>query len=64
MRPVSIQTSLSPYSSYLIDVVDGQLVLTTQGRVLAEVRFPKTPDSFSLFNGSQCGIWKCDEMAT
>jgi len=64
MRPVSIQTSLSPYSPYLIDVVDGRLVLTTPGRVLANVRFPKTPDSLSLFNGYQCGIWTGDEMAT
>ncbi len=44
MRPVSIQTSLSPYSPYLIDVVDGRLVLTAGGRVIAEVRYPKTPD--------------------
>ncbi|HEX9143483.1 MAG TPA: hypothetical protein VGA09_04370, partial [Candidatus Binatia bacterium] len=28
MRPVAIQTSLSPYSPYLIDVVDGRLALT------------------------------------
>ena len=28
MRPVSIQTSLSPYTRYLIDVVDRRLVLT------------------------------------
>src|SRR5262245_36345237 len=47
MRPVSIQTSLSPYSPYLIEVVDGRLVLTTEGRVLAEVRYPKTPDYYS-----------------
>src|SRR5262247_1908177 len=46
MSPVSIQTSLSPYSPYLIDVVDGRLVLTTEGRVLAEVRYPKTPDYY------------------
>src|ERR671911_2897908 len=26
MRPVAIQTSLSPYSPYLVDVVDGRLV--------------------------------------
>src|SRR5581483_11061202 len=32
MRPVAIQTSLSPYSPYLIDVVDG--------------RIPKTPDYY------------------
>jgi hypothetical protein len=47
MRPVAIQTSLSPYSPYLIDVVDGRLALTTEGRVLAEVRYPKTPDYYS-----------------
>ena len=46
MRPVSIQTSLSPYSPYLIDVIDGRLVLTTHGRIVAEVRFPKTPDYY------------------
>jgi len=47
MRPVAIQTSLSPHSPYLIDVVDGRLVLTTEGRVLAEVRYPKTPDYYA-----------------
>jgi len=47
MRPVAIQTSLSPHSPYLIDVVDGRLVMTTEGRVLAEVRFPKTPDYYA-----------------
>ena len=44
LRPVGIQTSLSPHSPYLVDVVDGRLVLTTEGRVLADVRYPKTPD--------------------
>jgi len=47
MRPVAIQTSLSPHSPYLIDVVDGRLVLTTEGRVLADVRYPKTPDYYA-----------------
>ena len=47
MRPVAIQTSLSPHSPYLIDVVDGRLVMTTDGHVLSEVRFPKTPDYYA-----------------
>ncbi|MGH7927423.1 MAG: hypothetical protein ACREQV_06490 [Candidatus Binatia bacterium] len=47
MRPVAIQTSLSPHSPYLIDVVDGRLVLTTEGRVLADIRYPKTPDYYA-----------------
>lgn len=47
LRPVSIQTSLSPHSPYLVDVVDGRLVLTTDGRVLAEVRYPKPPDYYA-----------------
>jgi len=46
MRPVAIQTSLSPYSPYLIDVVDGRLVLTVDGQVVAHVRIPKTPDYY------------------
>src|SRR5499425_3050245 len=47
LAPVAIQTSLSPYSPYLIDVVDGRLVLTTDGHVIAEIRFPKTLDYYA-----------------
>ena len=46
MRPVAIQTSLSPDSPYLVDVVDGRLVLTVDGHVVSEVRIPKTPDYY------------------
>ncbi|HLN88427.1 MAG TPA: hypothetical protein VK200_18235, partial [Candidatus Limnocylindrales bacterium] len=46
MRPVAIQTSLSPYSPYLVDVVDGRFVLTVDGQVAAHVRVPKTPDYY------------------
>src|SRR5207237_8765417 len=46
MRPVSVQTSLSPYSPYLIDVVDGRLVLTAEGRVFVGVRFHTTDDYY------------------
>lgn len=46
MRPVAIQTSLSPDSPYLVDVVDGKLVLTVDGQLVSEVRIPKTPDYY------------------
>lgn len=46
MRPVAIQTSLSPDSPYLVDVVDGRLVLTVDGQVVSQVRIPKTPDYY------------------
>jgi hypothetical protein len=46
MRPVAIQTSLSPYSPYLIDIVDGRMVLTVDGEVVSHVRIPKTPDYY------------------
>lgn len=44
LRPVNVQTSLDPDSPYVLDVVDGRLVLTAEGReVLSEVRFPRAP---------------------
>jgi hypothetical protein len=46
MRPVAIQTSLAPDSPYLVDIVDGRFVLTVDGRVVAHVRIPKTPDYY------------------
>ncbi|HEX2928082.1 MAG TPA: radical SAM protein [Candidatus Binatia bacterium] len=46
MRPVAIQTSLSPDSPYLIDIVDGRFVLAVDGHVVSHVRIPKTPDYY------------------
>lgn len=43
LRPVNVQTTLSPESPYAIDVVDGALVLTAEGVTLADVRFPRSP---------------------
>lgn len=43
LRPVNVQTSLDPDSPYLLDVVDGRLVLTAHCQVLCEVRFPRAP---------------------
>jgi hypothetical protein len=47
LRPVNVQTSLSPDSPYRLDVIDGQLVLTTAGRILCEVRYPRAPDYYA-----------------
>ena len=47
MRPVATPDFAFAHSPYLIDVVDGRLVMTTAGRVVAEVRFPKTPDYYA-----------------
>jgi hypothetical protein len=47
MRPVAIQTSLSPDSPYLIDIVDGRFVLTVDGQAVSQVRIPKTPEYYN-----------------
>ena len=54
LQPVLVQTSLAPSSPYLIDVIDGRLVLTAGGRVLCDVRYPRAPDYYSktLPNGT------------
>jgi hypothetical protein len=43
LRPVMVQTTLDPNSPYLIDLVDGRLALTANGRVLCNVAYPVTP---------------------
>ncbi len=43
LRPVNVQTTLAPDSPYAVDVVDGRLALTADGRVVAEVRYPRAP---------------------
>src|SRR5262249_29757969 len=43
LRPVSIQTTISDTSPYVVDVVDGRLVLTTAGRVICDVRYELAP---------------------
>jgi hypothetical protein len=41
-----VQTTLSPDSPYLVDVVDGRLVLTSGGEVICDVRYPKAPSYY------------------
>ncbi|HET6465610.1 MAG TPA: radical SAM protein [Nitrospiria bacterium] len=46
LRPVMVQTSLSPDSPYVIDVVDGRLVLTANGQVISDVRYERAPQYY------------------
>ncbi len=41
LRPVAIQTTLSPDSPYVVDVIDGKLWLRADGRPVAEVSYPR-----------------------
>jgi hypothetical protein len=47
LRPVIVQTTLDPNSPYVVDVVDGRLVLTANGRVLCNVAYPKAPGYYA-----------------
>jgi hypothetical protein len=47
LRPVMVQTTLSPHSPYVIDVVEGRLALTAGGEVLCEVRYQAAPDYYA-----------------
>ena len=47
LRPVTIQTTLDPNSPYVVDVVDGRLVLTADGQVLCNVAYPVAPKYYS-----------------
>jgi hypothetical protein len=47
LRPVIVQTTLDPNSPYVVDVVDGRLVLTANGQVLCNVAYPKAPGYYA-----------------
>jgi hypothetical protein len=47
LRPVMVQTSLSPDSPYVVDVVGGRLVLRNGNEILSEVRLLKAPPYYS-----------------
>ena len=47
LRPVMIQTTMDPSSPYVVDVVDGRLVLTEDGHVLCNVSYPIAPDYYA-----------------
>lgn len=43
LRPIGIQTTLSMDSPYVVDIVDGQLMLTLNGISIAQVAYPHAP---------------------
>jgi hypothetical protein len=47
LRAVSIQTTMDPSSPYIIDVVDGRLVLTTHGEIICNVAYPLEPQYYA-----------------
>jgi hypothetical protein len=47
LRAVSVQTTLDPASPYVIDLIDGRLVLTAQGETLCNVSYPLEPDYYA-----------------
>jgi hypothetical protein len=47
LRPVSIQTTMDPKSPYLVDVVEGRLVLTVGDEVISNVAYPLEPKYYA-----------------
>ncbi len=43
LRAVAVQTTMDPSSPYIVDVVDGRLVLTADGDVICNVSYPVEP---------------------
>ena len=43
LRPVMIQTTMDPNSPYIVDVIDGRLVLTEDGKIICNVSYPVEP---------------------
>jgi hypothetical protein len=43
LRSVAVQTTMDPDSPYVIDVIDGRLVLTVEGDILCNVAYPLKP---------------------
>lgn len=46
LRAVGVQTTMDPNSPYVVDVVDGRLVLVTGGQVICNVSYPIAPNYY------------------
>jgi hypothetical protein len=47
LRAVQIQTTMDPSSPYIIDLVDGRLVLTSGGEIICNVAYPLEPKYYA-----------------
>ncbi len=54
LRAVMIQTTMDPNSPYVVDVVNGRLVLTEGGQIICNVSYPVAPDYYTKrFEGGE-----------
>ena len=47
LRAVQIQTTMDPASPYVVDLLDGRLVLTAGGQVICNVAYPVEPEYYA-----------------
>jgi hypothetical protein len=47
LRPVPVQTTMDPKSPFIIDVVEGRLVLTVGGEIISNVAYPLQPNYYA-----------------
>jgi len=47
LRAVAIQTTMDPGSPYIIDLIDGRLVLTLDGQIISNVAYPVEPQYYA-----------------
>ena len=47
LRAVLVQTTMDPSSPYIVDVINGRLVLTTHGEIICNVAYPLEPEYYA-----------------